>query len=344
MSFWRVIADRLNGQYQRKERVLAPLAKEAIAQALEEEAFGESGLTDYLELWYPFVERMIKPAQLSFYIGSFLARSLHGLTKDETSPPPRLRYEWLKICFAQDGECFDFGGARLPFATNESDERLFDILFREIMLPSLMGEGYPKIESFLCPDGKYELEGTVEMKRGDAVIDCGANAGFFSALASSKGCRVLAFEPTVRIREKYLNKTAELNRNIKVCPYALSDRKETQVFLISSSNLGTSRVFSPDMTPESVMEGDSEIVNALTLDEYADEYALDKVDFIKVDIEGAERKMLEGAAGVLKRFAPKLAVCIDHHPDDAAIVRELILQARPDYKIIENPRKLFAHI
>jgi hypothetical protein len=67
-----------------------------------------------------------------------------------------------------------------------------------------------------------------------------------------------------------------------------------------------------------------------------------KIDFIKVDIEGAERDMLRGATNVLKTFAPKLAICTYHLPDDPMVLEDIILEANPKYKVVHLKMKLFA--
>jgi FkbM family methyltransferase len=52
-----------------------------------------------------------------------------------------------------------------------------------------------------------------------------------------------------------------------------------------------------------------EKIKIITIDKFVEENNLERVDFIKADIEGAERDMLRGATNVLKTFAPKLAIC-----------------------------------
>ncbi|HJJ95065.1 MAG TPA: FkbM family methyltransferase, partial [Methanocorpusculum sp.] len=67
-------------------------------------------------------------------------------------------------------------------------------------------------------------------------------------------------------------------------------------------------------------------------------------DFIKADIEGAERLMLSGAQKTLKEAAPKLSVCTYHFPDDKKVMKQLILQANQEYRIIDKWKKYYARI
>jgi FkbM family methyltransferase len=54
--------------------------------------------------------------------------------------------------------------------------------------------------------------------------------------------------------------------------------------------------------------------------------------FIKMDIEGAEKEALLGAADVIKRVKPKLAVCVYHKPEDIYELPQTIMNMRDDYR------------
>ncbi len=74
-------------------------------------------------------------------------------------------------------------------------------------------------------------------------------------------------------------------------------------------------------TGESLVE-----VNAL------DSLVKENVTFIKLDIEGSEKEALEGAAGIIRRDKPRLAVCVYHKPGDILSIPETILGIREDYR------------
>jgi len=86
------------------------------------------------------------------------------------------------------------------------------------------------------------------------------------------------------------------------------------------------------------------IVDCIDLDTFSHEKNLSRIDFIKADIEGAERHMIKGAKYVLRESAPKIAICTYHLPDDPEVLRELILDANPNYVITEKYKKMYAHV
>ena len=57
-----------------------------------------------------------------------------------------------------------------------------------------------------------------------------------------------------------------------------------------------------------------------------------KVTFIKMDIEGAEYKALLGCEQTIKKYRPRLAICIYHKPEDIFELPSILLQFQPNYK------------
>ncbi len=69
--------------------------------------------------------------------------------------------------------------------------------------------------------------------------------------------------------------------------------------------------------------------NINTMDNLID----DKVDFIKLDIEGAEQDTIIGASETIKKYHPVLAICIYHKAQDWYKIPQLVLNIRDDYSI-----------
>lgn len=182
-------------------------------------------------------------------------------------------------------------------------------------------------------EGPYELNEHVCLEKEDVVIDCGANLGLFSAIASMKGCHVYSFEPDPDIISKYLNKTAQLNKNITIVQAALGKETGKIHFSQDNSNLGGGHV------SETGIECD-----IFSLDDWAEKNNIEKIDFIKADIEGAEREMLKGCSNVLKHYAPKLSICTYHLSDDKEVLENLIRQANENYIIEHHYQKLYAYV
>jgi FkbM family methyltransferase len=74
-------------------------------------------------------------------------------------------------------------------------------------------------------------------------------------------------------------------------------------------------------------------VPVLPLDEITAQLGLDRVDFIKMDIEGSERRALLGSRQTIARFHPRMAICTYHETDDATAIPEVVNSMQQDYRI-----------
>jgi len=218
------------------------------------------------------------------------------------------------------------------------DYKCFKAEFLDIIMPYLVKEKN-MVQPFL--EGPYEYS-DVKLNEGDTVFDLGANFGLFSSLASSKNCNVYAFEPTKRIVKDYLNKLKEINTNVRVINKAISNHTGTALFKDIENNPSCNCL----QEGYNHSNGNTNIVkiNTITIDDFVSENSLNKVDFIKADIEGAERLMLEGAKKTLKEYSPKLSVCYYHKLDDLKVLKQLILNANPNYEIEVNWKKIYAKV
>jgi len=130
-------------------------------------------------------------------------------------------------------------------------------------------------------------------------VDVGANVGLYSALAlSTPGFRgrVLAIEPH-RESRVYLEKTIQSNAAARastaIVGLAASDRAETLTLYQNPDNKGDNRVY-----PDPLLHG-GETVGADTLDNICRQHGIASAGFIKIDVQGAEAKVVRGASGLL---------------------------------------------
>lgn len=188
-------------------------------------------------------------------------------------------------------------------------------------------------------EGPYE-DGNVTLKENDIVIDAGANIGIFSLFASKKvgsGGVVYSFEPITEAAE-LLTKNIAANKlsNVVWAPYALSDRRQRISISLDEGLLGNSAILNKS---EKIEE-----VEGITLDEYVEENDIKRVDFIKADIEGAERYFLQGAKQTITKHRPRIAICTYHLPDDPEVIENLLRSYVPEYTFLKTDTKLFASV
>lgn len=179
------------------------------------------------------------------------------------------------------------------------------------------------------------------VREGDTVVDVGAHLGVFSRFALEHGARrVVAFEPeatNLACLEKTFADEIEDDRVILVGAAAWHSRTVLAFKEPSVSNTGEGRV-----SDELTVDGQRVVeVPAVTIDEVVRELGLEQVDFVKMDIEGAERHALTGATETLGRFGPRMALCVYHNEDDRAVLSKIALDARPSYRIGGNRQHAF---
>ncbi len=192
------------------------------------------------------------------------------------------------------------------------------------------------IDRHIIAFGEYEagLQRLMErsIRPGMTCLDVGANIGAITIpmarLVGPQG-KVVAFEPNPPIAER-LNQNVSGNSfsHVRIESCALSDEPGNLVMATASphhENQGMSSLveFSHGDLTSSVT------VPVRTLDEYVAAEGIQQIDFIKVDIQGAEPQFLKGAAQTIRRFQPTIVMELaasslaDSNTTAADIVRQL---------------------
>jgi FkbM family methyltransferase len=163
--------------------------------------------------------------------------------------------------------------------------------------------------------GKVEPEITV--REGDYVIDAGGCWGdtalYFAHGVGEQG-RVFTFEFTpenLSILHRNVGLNPQLSKRIELEQKALWNISG-ELMNYYCNGPGTSL----DQNRHDNSSQDRLQVTTISIDDFVKEKELPKVDFIKMDIEGAELKALQGAEGTIRSFRPRLAISIYHRDDD----------------------------
>lgn len=138
-------------------------------------------------------------------------------------------------------------------------------------------------------------------------VDIGANFGLYSLVASQKitnSGKVICFEPfpknyaALKTNISLNSKSYIISENI-----ALGDKKDelSLYYQPNEKNLG--------MVSANFMENSKTIeVDVMSLDEYVNENGIDKIDLIKIDVEGFENQVIVGMKKTLELFSPMILI------------------------------------
>lgn len=184
----------------------------------------------------------------------------------------------------------------LNFKVSGKTEYLFDC-------ESEKSEVYDK----LLKVGESEIIADLGAYDGDTVREILEHTG-------EKYSKIYALEPDAKNYRKLINKTQELE-NIECLNIAAWDKSENLQFDKKAGR-------------NSHQSEKGETVKAVALDDI-----LNEVTLIKMDVEGAEKKALEGAKALIQKCKPKLYVCAYHRNEDVFVLPQLIKSFCPDYEI-----------
>jgi FkbM family methyltransferase len=164
------------------------------------------------------------------------------------------------------------------------------------------------------------------MPKGGVMFDFGANFGYYAitiATALRGDCRIYAFEPNPPTLRRF-RKNLELNSTRGVHPReeGVSDAPGRALVVEEPAHSGAAyldQAFNP-------VDGTSAI-NITTLDLFCEQHKIDRLDLIKMDIEGAELRALRGGVETLRRFQPVILIELNPYTleRDGCSVRDLVV-------------------
>jgi FkbM family methyltransferase len=197
----------------------------------------------------------------------------------------------------------------------------------------LKGKALPKepaMEQLSMLFGHYEPAVVSEALRlpqtTRIVYDVGANVGYITlAFASTMkdGGKIFAFEPLSSNIEaiKKLTKMNNLEDRVEVLPLALADTTGKQKFVMWGSS--AMHLLESALNGQDTSCCPSIVVDSTTLDSFVFELNNPPPHLIKIDVEGAEVRVLEGSLRTLSTYSPSIIMEI-HGPANARMVWEAL--------------------
>ena len=169
---------------------------------------------------------------------------------------------------------------------------------------------------------------------GDVALDCGANVGVWTRAALARGAKlVVAFEPAPEniecYRRNYRDEIAA--GRVILVPKGVWDKEDVLLLKRDPNNSAADSFV--------MLKDGSQGVQAplTTIDKVVEELKLPRVDYIKMDIEGAEARALTGAQSTIARYHPRLSISAEHLPDDAVKIPAVIRKPWAGYQMACGP-------
>ena len=145
------------------------------------------------------------------------------------------------------------------------------------------------------------------------AVDVGANVGLFSILAARAGATVFAFEPNPPVRAK-LRENLRLNgltSRVHVDERGLFNREAAATLFDDWRPQGAWRNSGVASLSPANASGAGTPITTTTLDKFVEEHAIKRIDWIKMDIQGAEYNALKGGLSTLRTLRPSIVMELD---------------------------------
>ncbi len=216
------------------------------------------------------------------------------------------------------------------------EELLCDLFSKEtylkLVLANITGKQEYRNQVF-CENQYFALPYFNIPLREEIFIDCGAYVGdtIESYIKTRLGYigRIIAFEPNERVFS-----ALEIRKKRLVEEWALeaSDIMLEKKAIGSGQSKGTMITETDGNTAARISEQGVHKIEIVSLDEYLSETKQEPL-FIKVDVEGYEKKLLFGAEQIIKERKPLIAISIYHKVEDFYEIPMLIKEWNPSYKM-----------
>lgn len=168
------------------------------------------------------------------------------------------------------------------------------------------------------------------VRQGDVVLDCGANVGLFTRKALAAGASlVVAIEPgpeNVECLRRNFAREIDAGK-VRVFPKGVWS-SVTELSLNVDPKNSAADSFVVTLSGSKTLK-----IPVTTIDNLVAELNLERVDFVKMDIEGSERQALQGARRTIAAHRPRMALSAYHLIGDDEAIPAIVRSIRTDYQL-----------
>ncbi len=246
--------------------------------------------------------------------------------------------------FLRLGNGIEFYGRYGPFNFEYENGYLYRNRKREKLIGGCDYGSFYHILKEIFVMNDYEIY--YQLRRGDIVIDAGANIGLFTVKAGKEvgpEGKIIAIEPE-ETHLSFLRRNIEANhlKNVEIVSKGIwSEQRRSNLYLYD--NTGYHSLYSDEDFPKGCTLTGVIDIELDTIDNISRELRLNRVDFLKMDIEGSELEALVGAKETLAANDVKLAVASYHRVHGEPTYKALIPQLKDlGFKVMRGGGTLYA--
>jgi len=265
--------------------------------------------TDYM-YWEEITETLINYDIKNYYINTFFDFDIYGEKQCN-------KYQKFEKLTSLVKDIFK----------DEKDKEIWDVITKSM-------EEYNVNYILKYFEEKESLEENylkkVRLSANDIVFDGGAYDGKdvleFAGKVGDKGL-VYAFDPRAKLEQQFKGNSFS---NIVIVPKALCDKRAEMFFV----DTGSTTVLCNDWHEGAIS------VESITIDGFVDENKINRLDFVKLDVEGSELDVLRGGERSIKKLKPKMAISIYHKLEHFFEIPLYLNRILPDYSFhlsLHNP-------